>query len=163
MKRIILMVVVGAGMLVPSAALVGEAGAANPHGPKGDPTASCGSSGGGKPSGLCQDQPLPQSQGCQHGQAPVQNPHCQQPSSSVTTTPTTTPTAGSAPAEQSRRVAGQTRSEDENQPAGAAAQAGSAAGGKLAFTGSETLWMSLLGAAMLASGLALRVRSRNSH
>src|SRR5688572_23934647 len=79
MKRIGL-AVVSAGLLVPSLAFVGNAGAANPHGTPpglgGDPNASCGGSSGGKPEN-CNSANLPFSQGCQHGQAPNQNPHCE--------------------------------------------------------------------------------------
>ncbi len=71
----------------------------NPHGDKTDPNASCQHTptGQGKPSGECNDQGLPQSEGCLHGQAPEQNPHCTPPpppceACTTSTTPTTTDT-----------------------------------------------------------------------
>ena len=77
----------GIAIAVPGIA-IGE----NPHGDKTDPNASCQHTptGQGKPSGECNDQGLPQSEGCQHGQAPFQNPHC-----TTTTVPTTTTTTPS--------------------------------------------------------------------
>jgi hypothetical protein len=176
MKRIFLMAVVSAGVLVPSLVLVSNAGAANPHGtPPGhpgavDPNASCGGSSGGKPSGQCNSQNLPFSEGCQHGQAPNQNPHCQ--GQAVTTppgdkpgiTPSPSAPAAGAPAGGVAGAEGQGGAQGgpdaENKLAAKAAQG--AAGGKLPFTGLETLWLTLLGAGMLASGLALRARSGSS-
>jgi hypothetical protein len=174
MKRIVLTAVVSAGLMVPSLALVSNAGAANPHGTPpghgGDPNASCGGSSGGKPDS-CNSQNLPFSEGCQHGQAPVQNPHCQ-----GTTTngngPGTNPGANPSinPGANAPSAAGQAGGtagalaqggvNAENKLAASAAQGG--AGGKLAFTGLETLWLALLGAGMLASGMALRARSGRS-
>jgi hypothetical protein len=170
MKRIVLMAVVSAGLMVPGLALVSNAGAANPHGTPpgqgGDPNASCGGSSGGKPDN-CNSANLPFSEGCQHGQAPAQNPHCQQQGTTTTNPPNNPSTpSGSNPAaagQQAGGVAGaqaQGGANAENQPAASAAQGG--AGGKLAFTGLETLWLALLGAGMLASGLALRARSGSS-
>jgi hypothetical protein len=49
----------------------------------------------------------------------------------------------------------------ENNPAGQSARGGGA-GGKLAFTGLETLWLALFGGAMLATGLVLRARTGSS-
>lgn len=170
MKRIALMAVVSAGVLVPSLALVSNAGAANPHGTPpgqgGDPNASCGGSSGGKPD-HCNSENLPFSEGCQHGQAPAQNPHCQQGTTTTNppgTNPGTNPSANApASAGQAGGVAGaegQGGANAENKLAAKAAQG--AAGGKLPFTGLETLWLALLGAGMLASGLALRARSESS-
>jgi hypothetical protein len=171
MKRIVLMAVVSAGVLVPSLALVSNAGAANPHGTPpghgGDPNASCGGSSGGKPDN-CNSQDLPFSEGCQHGQAPNQNPHCE--GQAVTTppgdkpgiTPSPSAPAAGAPAGgvAGAEAEGQGGPSAENKLAAEAAQGG--AGGKLPFTGLETLWLALLGAGMLASGLALRARSGSS-
>jgi hypothetical protein len=50
--------------------------------------------------------------------------------------------------------------ESNNKLAANAAQGG--AGGKLPFTGLDALWLALLGAGMLAAGLALRARSGRS-
>jgi hypothetical protein len=167
MKRIALMAVVSATLVVPSLALVGTAGAANPHnfgegqnspGQGGDPNASCSD----RP---CNSPNLDFSEGCQNGQAPTHNPHCQ-PQEGTTTTPTspsTTPSA-STPAGQAGGVAGAKAKggeNAENQVAAGAAQGGNAAG-QLAFTGLDALWLALLGAGMLASGLALRARSGSS-
>ena len=173
MKRIFLMLVVGVGLLVPSMLIVGQAGAANPHGsPPGqggaDPNASCGGSSGAKPSS-CNSENLPFSEGCQHGQAPVQNPHCQP--ENVTTTPTTpttpsTPTTAGAPAGGTAGETAAGGSQGAGQGAGAgpgaagAAQGGNAAG-QLAFTGLDALWLALLGAGLLGSGLVLRTRSKS--
>jgi hypothetical protein len=171
MKRILWTAVVTAGLMVPSLAFVSNAGAANPHGTPpgqgGDPNASCGGSSGGKPDS-CNSQNLPFSEGCQHGQAPVQNPHCQ-----GTTTNGNGPGAnpGINPGANAPSAAGQAGggtagalaqggANAENKLAASAAQGG--AGGKLAFTGLETLWLALLGAGMLASGMALRARSGRS-
>jgi hypothetical protein len=170
MKRIVLMAVASAGLLVPSLALVSNAGAANPHGTPpghgGDPNASCGGSSGGKPD-HCNSENLPFSEGCQHGQAPAQNPHCQDQGTTTTNPPKnpgTNPSASNpGSADQAGGVAGaegQGGANAENKLAAKAAQG--AAGGKLPFTGLETLWLALLGAGMLASGLALRARSGSS-
>lgn len=156
MKRIYLIMVVALGVLATSAVLVGQAGAANPHGPKGDPTSSCGGSSGAKPSGLCDNAGLPQSEGCQHGQAPVQNPHC---TPTTASTPTTPAPPAVAAEEDEDNVAGEKA--DKDQPAGAAARPGEA-GEELAFTGAETVWLALLGAAMLTAGLVLRARAEDA-
>jgi hypothetical protein len=172
MKRIVLMAVVSAGLLVPGLALVSNAGAANPHGDSpgqggADPDASCGGSSGAKPPS-CHSENLPFSEGCEHGQAPVQNPHCN-PGDNVTTTPTTpttpsTPTSG-APAGGTAGETGaggsQGASQGEGPGAAGAAQGGNAAG-QLAFTGLDALWLALLGAGLLGSGLALRARYGSS-
>jgi hypothetical protein len=168
MKRIVLMVVVAAGLLVPSSVLVSSAGAKDQHpdgnspgqggAPSGDTSATCGGSSGGKPTGNCSSKGLPFSDGCQHGQAPNQNPHCEGTQETATTTsPVTSTPAATAPA---GGAAGAENKGANNKLAASAAQGGS--GGKLPFTGLETLWLSLLGAGMLASGLALRARSGSS-
>jgi hypothetical protein len=156
MKRIYLMMVVAVGLLVPSAVFVGQAGADNPHGPKGDPTSSCGGSSGGKPSGLCENAGLPQSNGCNASSSP-HNPHCTP--TTTPSTPTVSPPAVAAE-EDEDNAAGEKGK--KNQPAGAAARPGAAAGEELAFTGSETLWLALLGAAMLTAGLVFRARAGDS-
>jgi hypothetical protein len=167
MKRIVLMVVVAAGLLVPSAVLVSNAAADNPHGTPpgqgGDPNASCGHAGGGKPDDQCNSANLPFSEGCQHGQAPQQNPHCE---GTNTTTTSTTPTTPSTSTPASQGVAGAqgqggVAGESNNKQAANAAQGGGGSS-KLPFTGLDTLWLALLGAGMLASGLALRARSGRS-
>jgi len=165
MKRIVLMVVVAAGLLVPSSVLVSTAGADNPHGtpPGQGGDASCGGSSGGKPSGQCNSPNLPFSEGCEHGQAPNQNPHCEgTQETATTTTPVTSTPAATAPAGGAAGAEnkGAANGAANNKLAASAAQGGS--GGKLPFTGLETLWLSLLGAGMLASGLALRARSGSS-
>jgi hypothetical protein len=71
------------------------------------------------------------------------------------TTPVTTPAA--QPGQQGERQKG-----GPDQEAAGAAQGAAAGADQLAFTGLETLWLALLGAAMLASGLALRARSKSS-
>ena len=146
MKRIFLMLVVAAGLLIPSLALVGSAGAAKPT-----EDSSCGGGSGGAP---CNNPNLPNSSGCNVNSSPS-NPHCQP---AATTTPTTTP-AGAAPAQQG---AGNQGGSGANEGAAGAAQGGDAAGEELPFTGIETLLLALLGAGMLASGLALRARSESS-
>ena len=150
MKRIFLMLVVAAGLLVPSLALVGPAGATNPHSPKGSSDSSCGGGSGGAP---CNNQNLPQSNGC-NANSSDSNPHCQP---ATTTVPTTTP-AAPAPAQQGAANQG---GSGPNEGAAGAAQGGDAAGEELPFTGIETLWLALLGAGMLASGLAFRARSES--
>jgi hypothetical protein len=176
MKRILLMAVVSAGLLVPSLALVSNAGAHPGHhtgtppgqggAPSGDTNASCGGGSGGKPDN-CNSQNLPFSDGCQHGEAPNQNPHCQGPAPAGDkpgTTPSPSAPAAGAPAGGVAGAEGQGGAQGgpdaENKLAAKAAQG--AAGGELPFTGLETLWLTLLGAGMLASGLALRARSRSS-
>lgn len=68
--------------------------AANPHGQKSDPNASCGHhQGTGKPSGQCNDKGLPQSNGCNPNSSP-HNPHCQLPPTTPTTPTPTTPKQG---------------------------------------------------------------------
>jgi hypothetical protein len=157
MKRFVLLFMVAAGLMVPAAVFAGPAVADNPHGDKSDPSASCGKPGGPP----CQDANLPQSQGCQHGNAPNNNPHCT-PGTTSTPTPGTSGVASVESTEEAAATEGDSqKAAAANQPAGATAQSGSAAG-ELAFTGSETLWLTLFGAAMLASGLALRARARDS-
>jgi hypothetical protein len=172
MKRIGLMAVATATLLVPSFVLVGNAGAANPHGTPpghgGDPNASCGHHSPGKPDDQCNSANLPFSEGCQHGQAPNQNPHCEdegQPTGKPPGGgPGGGPTGGPTPSGGAGGVAGAQApggvDAAENKLAAAAAQG--KGGGKLPFTGLETLWLALLGAAMLGSGLALRARSGHS-
>ena len=155
MKRIFLMLVVAAGLLVPSLALVGSAGAANPWGPKGDPNSSCGGGEGGAP---CSNPGLTQSNGC-NANSSDKNPHCQPAATTAPTTPAAP--AGAAPAQQGEANQGGPGAEG-NEGAAGAAQGGAAAGEELPFTGVETLWLALLGAGMLASGLALRARSESS-
>ena len=167
MKRITLTLAVAGALVVPAALLTGSAGAANPHGDKGDPSASCGN--GNRP---CDDPNLPQSEGCLHGQAPVQNPHCQPGASTVApvtpvsnpgTTPATPAPAPNSPA--NKPAGGVAGAEAGGKAAGSSGQAGTAAavGGKsieqLPFTGLETLWLALVGAGMLALGLVLRRRT----
>jgi LPXTG-motif cell wall-anchored protein len=161
MKRITLTLAVAGALVVPAMLLTGSAGAANPHGDKGDPSASCGH-GNQAP---CDDSQLPQSDGCLHGQAPAQNPHCQPGTSGITPS---TPVASNPPAGTSP-----TQSAPANKPAQgvAGAQAGKQAGNpaaavnsastieELPFTGLETLWLALIGGGMLALGLVLRRRS----
>jgi hypothetical protein len=173
MKRSLLTLSVCGSLLAMSALLLaGSAGAVNPHGPKSDPSASCGGGSGGKPSGQCDDPNLPQSEGCEHGQAPVQNPHCQSVTTGVTpTTPTTpsTPSAGAPPtstpvegvagAEQAGKPAGAVAGEHASGTAGAAAAADpSDTIDQLPFTGVETLWLLVIGAGMLGMGFMLRGR-----
>jgi hypothetical protein len=180
MKRVVL-AAISAGLLVPSVALVGNAGAANPHGTPpgqgGDPNASCGGSSGGKPDN-CNSANLPFSEGCQNGQAPNQNPHCE---GTTTNTPPGGSPGGNNPGGNpggnnpglnptaanpgaggpAGDVAGAVEQGGaENKLAADAARGG--AGGKLPFTGLETLWLLLLGAGMIASGLAVRARSGSS-
>jgi hypothetical protein len=163
MKRITLTLAVAGALLVPAALLTGSAGAANPHGDKGDPSASCGN--GNRP---CDDPNLPQSEGCLHGQAPVQNPHCQPgtsgivPSTPVSNPPTgTSPSPGqSAPANKpGQGVAGAEAGKQAGNPGTAAAVNSAKTIDELPFTGLETLWLALIGGGMLTLGLVLRVRS----
>jgi hypothetical protein len=167
MKRIFLMLIVASGLLVPSMLIVGQAGAANPHdfgegqnspGQGGDPNASCSD----RP---CNSPNLDFSEGCQHGQAPEQNPHCTPPPEpeNVTTTPTTPTTAGQpAGGTAGETAAGGSQGAGQGAGPGAAgaAQGGNAAG-QLAFTGLDALWLALLGAGLLGSGLVLRTRSKS--
>jgi hypothetical protein len=177
MNRSLLTLAVCAGLLATSALfLAGSAGAVNPHGPKSDPSASCGGGSGGKPSGQCDDQGLPQSEGCEHGQAPVQNPHCQTAETGVTpttpTTPTTTTTTDTPVSSDgppaAHGVSGKVAAEH---PAGAVAgehaagTSGAATAAdpsstidQLPFTGIETLWLVVIGAGMLGCGFMLRGR-----
>jgi hypothetical protein len=161
MKRIFLMLIVAVGLLVPTMLIVGQAGAANPHGDPNDPSGSCGPA-----SKQCDNAGLNQSEGCEHGQAPVNNPHCVT-GDNVTTTPTTPTTPTTLPASQpAGGTAGETAaggSQGASQGAGAAgaAQGGNAAG-QLAFTGLDALWLALLGAGLLGSGLVLRARYGSS-
>lgn len=156
MKRIYLMAVVAVGLLVPSAAFVAEAGADGPPtGTKQDPSSSCGGSSGSKPAG-CDNAGLPQSEGCQHGQAPVQNPHC---TPTTASTPTTATPPAVAAEEDEADAAGDKAK--KGQPAGAAARP-AAAGEDLAFTGTDPVWLALLGAAMLTAGLLLRARAEDA-
>jgi hypothetical protein len=168
-----------AALLVPAFVIVSGAGADNPHGVPpgqgGDPNASCGGTSGGKPPN-CNSPNLPFSEGCQHGQAPVQNPHCE-PSNGTPPGTTTTPSGSSTPASPAPAAgaqapqsgvagaveqggAGANQGDAQNKLAAQAAREG--AGGKLPFTGLETLWLALFGAAMLGTGLALRARSGSS-
>jgi hypothetical protein len=159
MKRIVLMAVVAAGLLVPSTAFVSNAGADNPHGTppgQGDTNASCGGSSGAKPDS-CNSANLPFSEGCaDHGQGQnqTQNPHCQQ------TTTTSTPSA-SIPAPTAAPGAGAAGAENQGaaNPANAKAAGAAQGGGNLPFTGLDAVWLALLGAGLLASGLALWARS----
>jgi hypothetical protein len=147
MKRIFLMLLVAAGLLVPSLVFVGNAGAS----PSGDPNASCGVE------NPCNSPGLTYSEGCQNGAAPSHNPHCV-----TTTTPTPTPTPTATPAVTPAGEKGaRDKAAAETAQGGEPAQGGEAAG-ELAFTGVDAGWLALLGAAMLASGLALRARSRSS-
>jgi hypothetical protein len=166
-----------AAFVVPSFVLVSGAGADNPHpgtppGQGGDPNASCGGGSGGKPAN-CNSPNLTYSDGCLHGQAPNQNPHCEGTTGTEPETPGTNPgttTSGNTPSGAAEGgVAGTTAqgganpanaANAKNQPAGQTARGG--AGGKLAFTGLETLWLALLGGAMLATGLVLRARTGSS-
>jgi hypothetical protein len=148
MKKIVLMLTVAVGLLVPTALFVGNAGA-SPGG--GD--ASCGTPNAPP----CNSEDLPYSEGCQNGQAPSQNPHCTP--AEETTPVTATPTASSSPAGQVAGAQGQGGA--ANAQAAGAAQGGSGAA-ELPFTGLETLWLALLGAGMLGSGLALK-RARSDH
>jgi hypothetical protein len=166
-------------LLVPSLMLVSGAGAANPHpgtppGQGGDPSASCGGSSGSKP-GSCLSPDLPYSDGCLHGQAPVQNPHCQ-PATTPPTTPTTptsptTPTTGVAPTTPAPQsgVAGATAGSKKNGSSGNSGNVGAATAAnpanpnqQLAFTGLNAVWLALMGAGLLGSGLVLRARSGSS-
>lgn len=174
MKRILLTLAAAGALLVGSAALLaGGAGAANPHGDKSDPNAGCNSQGQGNPGGNCSDPGLPQSQGCQNGQAPVQNPHCQTTVSGITPAPSTPPT--SSPANNPGQQAGQGQAGKNAQGVAGQEQAGGQAGNagtaavsngqqieQLPFTGLEDLWLALVGAGMLALGLVLRVRTSPS-
>jgi hypothetical protein len=173
MKRILLMLGIGGALLVPSAVLLaGGAQAANPHGTPpgqgGDPNASCGGSSGGKPSD-CNSQDLPFSEGCQHGQAPVQNPHCQ-PATTTTETTTTTPTQTTAPAASTpasgvagATESGNTKGATNSGNVGAATSAQSASPVKqLAFTGLNAAWLVIVGTALLGTGLILRGRSQST-
>jgi hypothetical protein len=173
MKRILLTLATAAVLSVGSAALLaGGAGAANPHGDKSQPNgsdASCGGNGGGgNPGGTCNDPGLTQSEGCQHGQAPVQNPHCTVQATGITpTAPTTTTPPAAAPTPQAgqgqagQNAQGVAGKEAAGGTAGRAATAANPAQtiDQLPFTGLETLWLALAGAGMLALGLVLRVRS----
>jgi hypothetical protein len=168
MKRLTLTLAVAGALLVPALLLTGSASAANPHGDKGDPSASCGNNGNGN--GACDNPGLPQSEGCLHGQAPVQNPHCQPAPSSggsgglVPAVPASNPNPGNSGGgnNPARGVAG---AEAGGQASGDPGATGTAAavGGKsieqLPFTGLETLWLALVGAGMLALGLVLWVRT----
>jgi hypothetical protein len=166
MKRILLTLAVASALLIPAAVLAAGAGAANPHGDKSDPSASCGGSSGGKPTGNCDDQNLPQSEGCLHGQAPVQNPHCQgtTPETPVTPAGPNTPASGIAPVSSSTPPAPNTSvagaeaagTKGAADPGAAAAAQQGQAPGELPFTGLETLWLVLIGAGMLGGGLVLR-------
>jgi hypothetical protein len=171
MKRIVLMTVVAAGMLVPSFALVSSAGAENPHDfgngqnppgqPGGDPSGNAGCSGGnGQKPDHCNSPNLDFSEGCQqHGssQNVNQNPHCEE---TNTPNPVTPSTSAPATATPGQGVAGAQNQGGPNAANAKAAQAAQgAAGGNLPFTGLDTLWLALLGAGLLASGLALWARS----
>lgn len=156
MKRIFLMLIVAVGLLVPGMLIVGQAGAANPHGNPNDPSGSCGPA-----SKQCDNAGLNQSEGCEHAGA-AHNPHCTQAGTTTTpstpttpTTPTTTPSSQPAGGTAGVKAAG--GSQGASQGAAGAAQGGNAAG-QLAFTGLDELWLALLGAGLLGSGLVLRTR-----
>jgi hypothetical protein len=150
MKRNFLIITVALGLLVPLAAFAGSAGAANPHGSKGDPNGSCSGSGGSGGAGGCTNSPLPQSEGCLHGNAPSQNPHC------ITTTTTTTTT--SAPVTPTTGQQGQQVSGNQNAAGGNAGVA--AAASELPFTGIDATLLALMGGLLLTAGLGLRRLSR---
>jgi hypothetical protein len=154
MKRICLMITVAAGLLIPLAAFAGHAGAANPHGSKGDPSSSCQGSGGSNGGG-CDNSPLPQSEGCLHGQAPNQNPHC---TPAETVTPTTTPTSTVTPASGQQGLQGE--QQGGNNAAGGNAGVAAAAPGQLPFTGIDGKLLALMGGLLLTAGLGLRRLSR---
>jgi hypothetical protein len=155
MKRIVLMTVVAAGMLVPSAVLVSSAGATKQPGasspgqggqPSGDTNASC----SGRP---CNSENLPYSNGC-NSSSESHNPHCTQPAEP--TTPTASAPATATPV---TGVAGTKNQGGPNAANAKAAQAAQGGGGNLPFTGLDAVWLALLGAGLLASGLALWARS----
>ena len=163
MKRITLTLAVAGALLVPALLLTGSAGAANPHGPKGDPNASCGGGNGGPP---CSDPGLPQSEGCLHGQAPVQNPHCQPAPGATGITPAApTPVSTPAPApatsgpKPAQGVAGAEAGKQASGNRGTAAAVGGKQIQELPFTGLSAVWLALIGAGMLALGLVLRART----
>jgi hypothetical protein len=149
MKRNFLMITVALGLLVPLAAFVGQAGAKD-HGSKGDPSSTCQGSGGSNGAGGCDNAGLPQSDGCLHGQAPNQNPHCAPAQTTTTTTPTTT-AVPTVPGQQGQ-VSG-----NKN----AAGNAGTAAAAsELPFTGIDAKLLALMGGLLLTAGLGLRRLSR---
>jgi hypothetical protein len=171
MKRKLLTLATAGVLVVGSAALLaGSAGAANPHGDKSDPSASCGGNGGGgKPSGQCDDPGLPQSNGCNSSSSP-HNPHCTVGVTGITPAPTTPPaTAAPAPVttpqagggQAGKNAQGVAGKEAAGGTAGRAATAANPAQtiDQLPFTGLETLWLALSGVGLLALGLVLRVRS----
>lgn len=159
-KRILLLAAVVLALLIPSAALVGQAGAANPHGPPGDPNGSCGGSNGKKPSD-CNNPGLPQSDGCQHGQAPNKNPHCQ---------PGTTPTTPTTPTNPSNGVGGgQNQSQGSNETPGGGGGSSSQQGinsaptevgptSTLPYTGVDGRPLALMGLMLIGAGFMLRRR-----
>jgi hypothetical protein len=148
MKRNFLIATVALGLLVPLAAFAGQAGAANPHGSKGDPNGSCSGSGGSGGAGGCTNSPLPQSEGCLHGNAPTQNPHC------ITTQTTTTATTPVTPVVSPQgKVSG-----NQNAAGGNAGVA--AAASELPFTGIDATLLALMGGLLLTAGLGLRRLSR---
>jgi hypothetical protein len=161
MKRIVLMTAVSAGLLVPSAAFVSNAGAENPHngtppGQGGDANAGCDEgSPGGKPSGDCQSANLPFSNGCNSSSSP-HNPHCEGTQGTPTTSPSVSAPTAPAPAGGAAGAEKQGAANPANQKAARAAQGG---GGNLPFTGLDAMWLALLGAGLLVSGLALWARS----
>jgi hypothetical protein len=142
MKRNFLMITVALGLLIPLAAFAaGNAGAANPHGSKGDPNASCGAG------VTCADAGLPQSNGCNDSSS-AHNPHCV----TTTTTTTTTPTTPVTTAVQNQ-VSGNKKAAGGN--AGVAAAAS-----ELPFTGIDATLLALMGGLLLTAGLGLRRLSR---
>jgi hypothetical protein len=162
MKRITLTLGVAAALVIPALLFTGSAGAsvAN-HGDKSNGNASCGGGSGGPP---CNDPNLPQSDGCLHGAAPQQNPHCQPAQTPAGITPVTpastpVPVASPPPAKQpANGVAGAEAGKKHANPGTAAAVSGNQIQ-ELPFTGLSTLWLALIGAGMLALGLVLRARS----
>jgi hypothetical protein len=151
MKRICLMITVAAGLLIPLAAFAGHAGAANPHGSKGDPSSSCQGSGGSNGGGGCDNSQLPQSNGCNVHSSPS-NPHC---TPAQTVTPTTTPTTAVTPASGQQGLQGQQQGGGNN-AAGGNAGVAAAAPGQLPFTGIDAKLLALMGGLLLTAGLGLR-------
>jgi hypothetical protein len=163
MNRILLTLGVAGALLIPSAVLAAGAGAANPHGNPTDPNGSC-----GQGSNNCNNGGLNQSNGCNANSSPS-NPHCQAAITPPTTdtppasAPATTP-AGSGPASTPNKpqVAGAEAAKNQAGTAGAAAAAQqSNAPDQLPFTGLESLWLVVIGAGLLGSGMIL-LRARES-
>jgi hypothetical protein len=163
MNRILLTLVVAGALLVPSAVLAASAGAANPHGDPSDPNGSC-----GQGSNNCNNGGLNQSSGCNANSSPS-NPHCQAAITPPTTgtppasTPVNTPATGSGPASApDSQVAGTEAAKNQagTPGAAAAAQQGNAPS-ELPFTGVDALWLVVIGAGLLGSGMIL-LRARES-